>query len=207
MTHLKKDLYTCNRCGLVSSDVNVDPSIYDKSYVLTYTRYDERATGVAIKELRCMAVRKHISGGKLLDFGCGTGAFIGECQFHGFAADGYDINPNTGFCDPLVLLDDYDIVTFWDSLEHIEDPVELIMRLDAEWVFVCSPSTDDCSGDLTEWRHYKPVEHKHYFNEKALRALLDVCGYDVVEVNYDESKLRAGGGEKNIITIGGRKRA
>jgi SAM-dependent methyltransferase len=191
---------------LVSSNTEIDPSIYDKSYVLTYKRYDEQDTGVAIKELRCMTVRKHLKDGRVLDYGCGTGAFIGECRYHGYDAVGYDINPNTGFCDPLVLLDSYDVVTFWDSLEHVDDPAELIMRLDAEWVFICTPSTDDCSGDLTKWRHYKPVEHKHYFNEKSLRALLDVCGYDVVECHYDESQLRTGGGQQNIITIGGRKR-
>jgi hypothetical protein len=48
-----------------------------------------------------------------------------------------------------------------------------------------------------------PEEHVHYFNEKSLRALLESAGYDVNFVDYGESEFRKGGGDKNIITIGG----
>jgi SAM-dependent methyltransferase len=207
MTRLTDDLFICNRCGLISSEVEVDPSIYDKSYVMKYQRYEKTNTGVAIQELRRLLVSGHVGSGRVLDYGCGVGSFVKEARKYGFDVAGYDINPHGEYCDPIVLLDDYDIVTFWDSIEHIQDPAELIQRLDAEWVFVCTPSTDDFGGKMTDWRHYMPEEHCHYFNEKSLTAMLDACGYDVVEANYSESVLRTGGGGKNIISIGGRKRA
>lgn len=206
MTRLTDDLFICNRCGLISSEVKVDPSIYDKSYVLKYQRYEKTLTGVAIQELRRLFVSKHAERVRLLDYGCGVGSFVKEAIKRGFMASGFDINPYGGFCDPAVLLDSYVVATFWDSIEHIENPARLIQKLDANYVFICTPSTDDFGGKMTDWRHYMPEEHCHYFNEKSLRALLDSCGYDVLEVNYDESKLRTGGGGKNIISIGGVKR-
>ena len=209
MRHLTKDLFICDACSLVSSDIRPDPSIYDRSYEIKYSRYERTETGRAIQELRSTLVRRHVDGGGLLDFGCGVGSFIKHLSNgNHFSPVGFDINPYTAFCDVATLLDKYRIVTFWDSIEHIENPVRLIKGLGAEWVFACTPSIDGWERprrELTEWRHYMPSEHCHYFNEKSLRCLMTKAGYMVVETNYDESVYRHGGGPKNILSCAARK--
>lgn len=206
MTHLADDLFICSQCSLISSRTVADKSIYDKSYVLKYQRYEKSELGQEIQKLRYETVHGVVKKGKLLDYGCGVGSFIKHCSFNGVIAKGFDINPYGEFCDPSVMLEDYDIVTFWDSLEHVEDPIKLINGLSAKYLFICSPSTDDFKGkksDLPIWRHYMPEEHVHYFNERSLKALLTRCGYKISVVHYEESELRKGGSDKNIITIGG----
>ena len=199
MRHYDKDLWVCQKCSLFSSNLKPDVSLYDKSYVVKYGSYENTKLGKHIQATRLLFVRRWATEGKLLDFGCGVGSFVKAC--HG--AVGFDINPYSDYCNIGTLFDKYHIVTFWDCLEHLTDPVKIIKGLNPEYLFVCTPSTDDSKTKLTEWRHYMPGEHVHYFNESSLRALLDKCGYEVFEVNYDESELRRGGGPKNILSMGG----
>ncbi len=209
MLPLPKDLHTCSVCGLISSDIDPDPSIYDRSYEIKYSRYENTPIGREIQNLRCEVVRRHLKLGpeyNLLDFGCGVGSFVKFMDTdHYINVEGFDINPYVKFCDISVLFKRYNVVTFWDSLEHLRDPVKIIRGLNPEYLFICSPSTDDWDGDITQWRHYMPQEHCHYFNKLSLTVLLEDCGYKVLEVTYDESKLRRGGGDKNIITIAAKK--
>jgi hypothetical protein len=204
MSRLVDDLYICSDCTLISSDISPDASIYDKSYVLKYQRYEKTVTNRNINEYRFGRIPSGTKG--LLDYGCGVGSFVKYCNINGLVAHGYDLNPYGDYCDPAILMDEYDTVSFWDSIEHIVDPVRLIRGIGARSIVISTPSTDDFKGkksDIPKWRHYMPEEHVHYFNEKSLRALLESAGYEVVFVDYGESEFRQGGGDKNIITIGG----
>lgn len=202
MRHLKLDLHTCDNCGLISSDIRPDTSIYDRSYTIKYSRYEMTEIGEALQKYRNDIVMKYAMPGKLLDFGCGVGSFLKYLDLS-FDAYGFDINPYSGFTDVTMLFGNYGTVTMWDSIEHVADPVALIRGLNPTWLFISTPSTDDCHVDITEWRHYMPHEHCHYFNEQSLKKLLSVCHYRHVCTEYGESILRRGGGDKNIITIVG----
>jgi len=207
MFHLRNDLWLCQDCGLISSDMSADPSIYDKSYIIKYKRYENTEIGYKINDLRYNVIRKHVQANnvKLLDYGCGVGSFINLCNSNNIQANGFDINPYGKYLDVSILFDRYDIVTFWDSIEHLKEPNKIIQGFNPEYLFICTPSTDDFKGDRSElvrWRHYMPTEHVHYFNLNSLSKLLKKNDYKIIEVNYEESKYRAGGGDKNILTIG-----
>lgn len=207
MRHLTQDLFICDICGLISSDIKADPSIYDKSYLIKYQRYARSWIGDKIHALRYGLVSKHVSAGKLLDFGCGNGGFLKECAKNGIVATGFDINPYGIYSDLSAIFSDYTAVTFWDSIEHLPDPKKIIMGLCAEYIFICTPCVDDFFSNirLPEWRHYYPGEHVHYFSENSLKTLLEQCGYKIIETNYDESEYRKSGGAKNILTMGGKQ--
>ena len=205
MHHLTKDLFICDDCGLVSSNIFPDPSIYDRSYEIKYSRYESTKIGEKIQEFRYQIVKRHIKSGKVLDFGCGVGSFLKRFIEPEIQAVGFDINPYVEFCDIATLFDKYDAVTFWDSLEHLKDPASIIKGLNPEYVFVCTPSLDDHKGEITDWRHYMPVEHCHYFHRYSLTAFLEHCGYELLGVNYGESRFRNGGGDKNILTMAAKR--
>jgi len=114
MTHLTQDLYICD-CGLVSSDIKPDKSIYDKSYVLKYQRYEKTDIGKQIQRLRYDTVHKHVEKGTLLDFGCGVGSFVNYCSINGLNASGFDINPYGDYCEPTALMRKYDSVAGTDG--------------------------------------------------------------------------------------------
>jgi len=139
MCHLTQDLFICNACGLISSNIKADPSIYDKSYLLKYQRYAQSQLGVEIQALRYAIVKRHIRDGTLLDFGCGAGSFVTECNKNGICASGFDINPYGNYLDLATLFFRYKAVTFWDCLEHLPNPKQVVSGLQAEYVFACTP--------------------------------------------------------------------
>ena len=219
MAHLVEDLFRCDGCGLISSDIPPDLAIYDRSYEIKYKRYEPTVTGQNIQGLRYNIVRRHLPLGEgayiafkynLLDFGCGVGSFLKWAKSDLYIdMKGFDPNPHIEFCDVAVLFDHYDVVTFWDSLEHLKNPDRIIRGLNPEYLFICTPSIDDWHRGLRgliSWRHYMPLEHCHYFCEESLTKLLELCNYEILEVNYDESKERRGGGDKNILTIAAKRR-
>jgi hypothetical protein len=158
-------------------------------------------------------VENHSKPLRLLDFGCGVGSFLKTFFDNSFKVSGFDINPYTQFCDVTALFGTYDVVTFWDALEHLRKPHVVIQALNPLYLFVCTPSTDDWPErigndnphNLVNWRHYMPIEHCHYFNEQSLKGLIKKCGYEILEVNYNESGPRDGGGSKNILTIAAKR--
>jgi len=103
---------------------------------------------------------------KILDYGSGVGWFR---AFRPRWCDvwSYDIAqyPQTG-----IKLQLYDCVCFWDVLEHIPDfrEIEPVLAL-SDYVALSVPIPTD---GLTDWKHFKPGEHLHYFTEESLTALL-----------------------------------
>jgi len=89
---------------------------------------------------------RQIKGLKVMDIGCGDGVFLKECKKIGFKPYGIDFDSNSVkvakdamkienvFCLPLnELLDnqknfkeDFDLVTFFEVLEHQDDPIKFI---------------------------------------------------------------------------------
>jgi len=200
---LYRDLYICE-CRLISSKYKADNSIYDEFYKDRYVEYKDAEIGRKLLELRTSQIYRHIRKGTLLDYGCATGEFHQSLN-GGIIGHGYDVNPYYGF-PKKDIVNPY-ILTMWDCIEHLDYPQNVIQIFNPAFLFVSTPSTDDFKGkDLGQWRHYRPHEHVHYFNEASLKTFFDMNAYEVLETNYDESKIRKSGGDRNILTMIGRKR-
>ncbi len=65
-------------------------------------------------------------GKTLLDYGCGSGNFVGYAREHGVRAEGYDPYSEE-FGDPSVLDRSYDFVTAEEVLEHVDDPAPCLI--------------------------------------------------------------------------------
>jgi len=190
---LVADLMRCSACGAILSLLDPDYSLYGREYHEKYVRYSRTELGRAISAERWEFVSRNMpGGGKLLDYGCGSGHFIDTNPNGKFHVAGYDVNPFSGRSAQEVLRAEFDGVTFWDSLERVPVPKALIAGLSRpEWVFLTVP---DCSSVLGEqimrWRHYRPGEHLHYFTPESLCVMLRGLGYSVREVNRKEAILR-----------------
>jgi 2-polyprenyl-3-methyl-5-hydroxy-6-metoxy-1,4-benzoquinol methylase len=203
MVRFGQNVLVCQDCSVVSCNLSADQAIYDEKYWSHYRTLGNSSLGGEINKARANLVRRYVSG-QVLDFGCGAGTFINRMRKDGGSAVGFDINPFSGNCIIERLFAEYSGVTFWDSIEHLDDPATVLRGLDADHVFICTPNADNFKGDFTEWRHYKPTEHVHYFNEHSLRMLLESTGYSMVEVSFEESLYRQDG-DKNIITVVGKR--
>jgi SAM-dependent methyltransferase len=199
------DLHWCGDCKLYSSDIPPDLSMYDKSYCVKYQRYERSGLNETLQRIRYDTIKAIVSGGKLLDFGCGSGAFVNFANQNGFSARGFDINPYGGFTDIGVLFHKYDVVTFWDVLEHLENPLDVLRGIDARYIFACTPNADlEVQQNITEWHHYYPSEHVHYFNYRSLKKLFLAAGYEPKIQHFKESLIRTNAGPTGILTMGGK---
>lgn len=142
----------------------------------------------------------------ILDFGCGNASFLKYCRSKNeFDLYGHDIvNYNNPF-----FTNDYtykvDTVCFFDSLEHLENPNEILSQLNCDNILISLPW---CKFPLTidwfkGWKHRKPGEHFWFFNQDSLESLLKPYGFklqfygnyeDVVRVDKDNNP--------NILTCG-----
>ncbi len=148
----------------------------------------------------------------LLDIGCGTGGFLRFAREYGFELYGFDASraqvdyaceelPNIrkafeprDYLNKLNRRDlKFQVVTLWDSLEHIRAPLDFLSQiraiLDGKGVlFVSVPN-----GGAIGWKkwigHLRgkvpeliPWEHIFYFSPRSLRMCLERSDFQVLEI-------------------------
>lgn len=146
--------------------------MYDINYYENLLRIHS-ATAEEISKRRWLFLSEHIQKlESVLDYGSGVGWFR-AWKPPGITVWSYDIGlyPQTG-----IDLVSYDVICFWDVLEHIRDfkEIEPILRL-ADHVACTVPIIPD--EGLSGWKHFKPGEHLHYFTQDSLVALFDKFGF------------------------------
>ncbi len=169
---LAGELAKCYTCDHIWQNPPEVRATYDKQYVLD--RYDKYDTTAAMSALRFGIVRTLCSGGRLLDVGYGNGAFVKLAAKGGFDAYGCDVHgADYGVRDvPLVSTDRWDVVTFFDSLEHFTT-FESIRNLSdrCRSIVISYPNRPSDFPKNRNWKHYRPYEHLHYFAVSSLSAL------------------------------------
>ena len=149
----------CNQCRLVYLNIFPDQKDYEAMYLPSY-QGSETETGIQtdpyIKEygLRFSygyqfdIIKQNIgSTAKVLDYGCGTGHFVGNAVHYGLTCDGAEFNPeyvallkksfstsNFFITDDILkgrVTDKYDVVRLSNVLEHLVTPGFVIEKLKA----------------------------------------------------------------------------
>lgn len=158
-----------------------------------------RATYFSEKDLTFTDLRmdlKKYSGKSLLDVGCANGQFLEYASKYGISSLGIDISEemvgvarkNGLNCEVADLFDldgAFDLVTFWDVVEHVMDPLAVLEKTrtllnPGGEVVIQTP----CTGMVSElfgekWLYYLPIQHIHLFSQEALFALLSRTGYSI----------------------------
>jgi len=176
--------------------------IYDKEYYDKYVELGATPLAHAIYSGRWALILKYCNNGKILDYGCGPGFF----NAHGpkeFIKLNYDVNPNCGFRE--LPKEQIDILAMWDSIEHIPNFYGEIKKLDADWLFITTPNLESVVEPIIHWKHYRPKEHLFAFDRHSLQVILADLGYQIVEMNYDEGKLRDPNRPQAILTVVAKK--
>jgi len=145
----------------------------------------------------------------VLDVGYGNGDFLETCRRQGMKPYGYDIS---GYPLPFgvakaedLLGKHYDLITFFDSLEHFED-LEFVRELDCKYICISVPWSHypkDASFEwFTTWKHLRPEEHYHHFTRRGLIKFMKRMGYVMLEYDNIEDTIRGTGnqGLPNILT-------
>lgn len=169
--------------------------IYNGEYWDKYNRYAQTELGLKLTKARIAFVNKYHTG-SLLDYGIGSGQFL---SMRG-KTEGWDINPealkwlvrNSLLGSPE---QDYPAISFWDSLEHLEDPAKALEHVE-EWAFISIPIFRDLDH-IRSSKHFRPGEHVWYFTHQGLEKYMSYVGFRIVESSYMESDL----GREDIVSF------
>ncbi|MXF04503.1 methyltransferase domain-containing protein [Escherichia coli] len=161
---------------------------YDAAYFARYQQMAATPMGQALTRARIQLVARHWSG-PVLDVGIGAGQFV-EARPQ---TQGYDVNPagiawlkQRGAWRDLYS-DRWPVLTFWDSLEHIDRPDVAVAKAQ-RWVFVSIPVFESAEHILRS-RHFRKDEHIWYWTHAGLLAWFRRQGFECVEYNDRESQL------------------
>lgn len=208
-------LVRCAGCGLVFQDPQPDAAVLAESYY-----HDPAFAKALLGPLRSTTLERAreklpllrragvgLTGSRVLDVGCSSGAFVelagsegahvtgvevGEPAAAGARARGLDVR--TGTLEqvlPELSGERFDLITFWDVLEHLRDPrheLALAARLLARGGTVAAtfPNIEGLFPRVTYrvlarstgiWEHPELPVHLYDLGPSSARALLGRCGY------------------------------
>jgi hypothetical protein len=204
-------LYHVDQFGVVHQVPPLVTQRYDEEYIRQ--RYDRYATTALMTYLRVGYVVGVIRAFQsLLDIGYGNGDFLGawknwrgwNIETWGLDISGYPVPEGTvrldwndigGRC--------WDVVTMFDSLEHIPD-LGFVAKLRARWLVVTAPwcHYERLGVDwFSTWKHRRPGEHLHHFGLMQMVRWLGSLGFRFVTYQSLEDGIRQPcNGNENTFT-------
>lgn len=218
----KYELYQCQNCSAVSANITMPPTLLDDTYntniyfqkfkreILKHYEYRKQTQGQ--ERYRYIVDRLKLNPKKIrvLDVGCGGGVFLSALKDRGVEAKGLEINPaQVRFCKsigldvsgtPLGEEEDrsYDVVTMFDVLEHLSDPIGTIRLAQKKlkpggYLIAYTPNIHSLAYRLMGEKQNTllPFEHFCFFNHKSFKYLarrsgfvpytIEVKGFDVMD--------------------------
>lgn len=160
--------------------------------------YFDPSKRAAIGKLQQQFISKYsVNPGKLLDVGCGDGCFANIMASHGWDVTGLDpalplSTTHSNQLDAAKLIrgtfsdlpDDkfYDVITLWDVVEHVENPLALITevasRLAPGGLLVVETGNYQSEGRITageRWWNYQ-LDHRWYLAPPQLKQMMAHAG-------------------------------
>ncbi len=153
---------------------------------------------------RMMKLLPNISGGRLLDIGCGQGDFINRASKEGWLVEGVDLMAwenlhlvpiRVGdFLEMDLPSDSYDVLTAWALLEHVRQPsaffrkVFRLLKKDGKFIFVV-PNFEapgmrrSCTEDIPR--------HLWLFSPRAIDEYLRKSGMETLSIYHNDEVYSA----------------
>lgn len=140
---------------------------------------------------------------RLLDYGCGTGAFLQEMQSTGWHIQGIEPDPGArnkaaahtqvSIGEPSMLVSTkaaaVDVITLWHVLEHVHDLHETLDQfqriLDPNgFLIVAVPNhrSRDAFYYKQHWAAFDVPRHLYHFDPDSMQTLMKMHGFDVVGI-------------------------
>jgi len=209
------ELWQCDNCQLrFTQDVPDELSInryYQSPDYISHTNTNKGAVNKIYHLVRqftlnqkskLIAKQTKLKTGKILDVGCGTGAFLNNIQQKGWDVTGLEPDVNArevaqqlydlqiqdiAFITELPK-DSFDAITLWHVLEHVHKLHEFIQQLrtllkDNGTLFIAVPNYQSLDSKIygSHWAAYDVPRHLYHFSPKAMQVLLQKNGFTLKE--------------------------
>jgi SAM-dependent methyltransferase len=210
---------SCDHCFAVGLNNAAETAgLYDEGYFSgrVYRDYfgeaDQRTAEFAAK-LRLLDGLVPTTGA-VLDVGCAAGYFAALMHRRGYRVRGVEISTYAAdfarrthgievFAGELAAAEfaseQFDLVSFWDSLEHFVDPTPALREArrvlkDSGVLLIETLNYRSASRAIlgTRWPLFAPPYHIHYFSRRSLGLLLEREGFRVCRVVPIQTYFRGG---------------
>jgi hypothetical protein len=176
--------------------IETKPFVYDYSYSDIYNSEQYKLNSKLISYLRYGYIVGSIgrTPTSILDVGYGNGEFLLAASNQVIDCFGYDVSdypiPDGIQRSPSMFDRKYDVITFFDSLEHFPD-IDFVKELKCNFVCISVPNCFYFSDEwFDNWKHRKPDEHIWHFNYQALVGFMGANGYWLVNSTDVEDTIR-----------------
>jgi SAM-dependent methyltransferase len=203
------------RCGLRYAAPQLDERSLQEAYRKFYYPDSPRAGTVAYKPTSVEILHQvfryaiaefgDLSGWRLLDYGCGTGALCNAALSYGLQPVGIESDANAcgeaganGRYPVYQRLEDllasepgirFDVITLWEVIEHLRMPwidlanLRRILKTDGR-LLVSTPNARGAKARLLgpRWDNYANPTHFYYFTRESLPFVLQQSGFSRVTV-------------------------
>ncbi len=228
------EIHRCSDCGhgWVSSEVKdkdlTDFYASDEAKKMQY-EFPEKVVRKDGKRFLKYIETGYPQKGTLLDVGCGRGIYVEVAKEYGWKGVGFDFSSESRkscqerqvpFYESWDALERdcgqhfADQISLWEVLEHLRDPLEMLVGLKSflkpDGILSLSTPNYDSSlarQDEKNWMELRPPMHLHYFTPKSLAALLNKAGYQGVFIKtygaWNKGIEKMGAGFQTIFNLSG----
>ena len=184
---------------------------FARKYRTGYRNYvADRELHAAYFRKKVREIRRHTSGGRLLDVGTAFGYFLEEARQAGFDGWGIDVSEYAAteagkrlgkrilkgtLKDAELPAESFDVVTAFQTLEHLPDPLENLRHMYAllvpgGMVMLVVPDQGSWIAAVLgrHWFGYKPKEHLYCFTARTISRMLDTAGFVRISASRDTAR-------------------
>lgn len=207
-------IVSCHSCGFKFTNPRPDDSVLGNYYKAeSYISHTNSKKGIVNKlyhvvrnytlKKKVGLISSYVSRGTILDYGCGTGMFLGACKNAGWEtfgmepdsdarkiaseqnlnlfADKHTVNTHVGEKQ-------FDAITLWHVLEHVTDMPETLaffkQKLKQDGILIIAVPNHvsyDASYYKEYWAAYDVPRHLHHFELKSMKQLLNNSSFNLIE--------------------------
>ncbi|HET6899205.1 MAG TPA: class I SAM-dependent methyltransferase, partial [Vicinamibacteria bacterium] len=213
------EIVECEVCGLVFARATDAPSV--DPYTESYYRGDVYADYLTTRETILRNAQRALreiegltAGRRLLDVGCATGFFLEAAAQRGWTVQGLEASAYASaqareqsklpvlqgsIEDPPRGLLPADVVTLWDTIEHLERPDQALIRIrelmGPQGLLVIT--TGDFASLVRRvtgrrWRLFGDRTHHFFFTPRTLESLLARAGFRAIHVDHRGKRVGLG---------------
>jgi 2-polyprenyl-3-methyl-5-hydroxy-6-metoxy-1,4-benzoquinol methylase len=205
----------CQNCGLIYTNPRfTGDEILDSYAAVEDPLYLEERDGRVLTFERHLRPLEKIKAppGRLVDVGAYTGVFVEIAAQHGWEA--YGVEPSQWaveqararglhmiegtLASPELADATFDVVTMWDVIEHVADPLSELVQADrllkpGGLLVVHTMDIDSGFARVMGERWPWLMEmHIYYFSRRTLRHMLEKAGFTVIRIEPQGRYLRLG---------------
>ncbi len=226
-------VYECKGCGL--GITHPFPDLDHLAEFYSSESYRDRGgrrfiapVEAVVQGLRTGRLRKIgslASKGRMLDVGCGRGLMLAMAQRMGWLVTGVEFNDETAaparaelgldirtgrLSDIGFKKNSFDAITFWHSLEHLEDAVDAVREAagllkPGGMLLISVPNFESLQSRMsgTGWFHLDVPFHLYHFSTLNIKRLLANCGLEVVREEHSSMEFNPFGFIQSFLNMVG----